>query len=144
MTPLRIAAVSAFALAAAFSASTASARQAAGLTITPAPAKTIAAEGAFWLSAATRIHVPKADAEARGVATQLADLIQRSRGFRPAVVEGAPPPGAAAIVLTREGPGGEAYKLDIGPKAATIAAPRPSRKAWWCTSRMALATRPEQ
>ena len=115
MTPLRIAAVSAFALTA-----LATGAFAESLTITPAPAMVVRTEGTFTVSPATRIHVAKGDGEARGVAVQLADLIQRSRGFRPGVVEG--PASGGAIVLTREGPAGEAYKLDIGPEGITIAA----------------------
>ena len=87
MTPLRTAALSAIVLAAA---SGVQARESSGLTLTPAPATAVRAEGAFQLSAATRIHVAQGDREAKGVASQLADLVQRSRGFRPLVVEGAP------------------------------------------------------
>jgi len=115
LTPLRIAAVSAFALTA-----LATGAFAESLTITPAPAMVVRTEGTFTVSPATRIHVAKGDGEARGVAVQLADLVQRSRGFRPGVVEG--PASGGAIVLTREGPAGEAYKLDIGPEGITIAA----------------------
>jgi hexosaminidase len=133
-TPLRIAAVSAFAIAAAFATSV----LADGLTITPAPAKAVVAEGTFQLSAATRIVVAKGDAEAKGVANQLADLIQRSRGFRPDVVEGGP--AAEAIVLTREGPTGEAYKLDIGPQGVTIAAAKRAGLFYGAMSLWQLAT----
>jgi len=83
LTPLRIAAVSAFALTA-----LATGAFAESLTITPAPAMVVRTEGTFTVSPAIRIHVAKGDGEARGVAVQLADLIQRSRGFRPGVVEG--------------------------------------------------------
>ena len=121
-TPLRTIAVSAVVLASALA--TSALADSAGLTLTPAPAKAVRAEGAFQLSAATRIHVAKGDVEAKGVATQLADLIQRSRGFKPGVVEGAPAAGEPAIVLTREGPAGEAYKLDVSPTSVTIAAAR--------------------
>lgn len=134
MTPLRIAAVSAFALTAAF----ATGAFASSLTITPAPAKVVEAEGSFTLSAATRIHVPKGDVEARGVAIQLADLIQRSRGFRPLVAEG--PPSVGAIVLTREGPSGEAYTLDINAKGVTIAAAKRAGLFYGAMSLWQLAT----
>lgn len=132
LTPLRIAAVSAIALTLATSA------QADGLTLTPAPAKAVRAEGTFKLSAATRIHVAKGDVEAKGVALQLADLIQRSRGFRPAVVEGAP--AADAIVLTRQGPDGEAYKLDVSPTGVTIAAAKRAGLFYGAMSLWQLAT----
>jgi hexosaminidase len=138
-TPLRTIAVSAFALAFALGATAASA-QSSGLTLTPAPAKAVRAEGVFKLSAATRIHVAMGDVEAKGVAIQLADLIQRSRGFKPAVVEGPPAAGEAAIVLTREGPAGEAYKLDIAPTGATIAAAKRAGLFYGAMSLWQLAT----
>ena len=76
-TPLRTIAVSAFALASALATSaladTANSALG-GLSLTPAPTKAVRAEGVFKLSAATRIHVAKGDAEAKGVALQLADL----------------------------------------------------------------------
>lgn len=92
------------------------------LTLTPAPIKAKAGEGVFRLTAATRIHVARGDIEARGVAVQLADLLHRARGIRPAVVEGEAEAGEAAIVLARGGPGGEAYALDVTPRGATISA----------------------
>ena len=137
MTPLRTIAVSTIALMVAFCATAANA-ESSGLTLTPAPAKAARAEGTFKLSAATRIVVARGDAEARGVAGQLADLIQRSRGFRPAVVEGGVP--AGAIVLTREGPAGEAYKLDISPAGATIAAAKRAGLFYGAMSLWQLAT----
>jgi hexosaminidase len=139
LTPLRTAAVSALVLAAVLGASPADARDSAALTLTPAPAKAVRAEGTFRLSATTRIHVAKGDVEAKGVALQLADLIARSRGFKPTVVEGVPATGAA-IVLTREGPAGEAYKLDIGPQGVTIAAAKRAGLFYGATSLWQLAT----
>lgn len=136
LTPLRTVVVSALALAAAV----ATPAMAADLTLTPAPAKAVRAEGSFKLSAATRIHVARGDVEARGVANQLADLIRRSRGFRPAVVEGAPASDEAAIVLTRDGPAGEAYKLDVSPSAVTIAAAQRAGLFYGAMSLWQLAT----
>jgi len=135
-TPLRTIAVSAFALATVLA--TSALADTAGLTLTPAPAKAVRAEGAFKLSAATRIHVAKGDLEAKGVALQLADLIQRSRGFKPIVVEGVAT--ADAIVLTREGPAGEAYKLDISPTIVTIAAAKRAGLFYGAMSLWQLAT----
>lgn len=132
MTLLRIAAASAIAM------TVATAAQADTLTLTPAPAKAVRAEGVFKLSAATRIHVAKSDVEARSVAHQLAELIQRSRGFRPAVVEGTP--AAGAIALTREGPAGEAYKLDVSPTGVTIAAAQRAGLFYGAMSVWQLAT----
>jgi len=139
VTKTRIIAVSAFALALGLGAAAlATGALADGLTITPAPAKAVVAEGTFKLSAATRIVVAKGDVEAKGVAFQLAELIQRSRGFRPAVVEG--PPTAGAIVLTREGPAGEAYRLDISPAGVTIAAAQRAGLFYGAMSLWQLAT----
>ena len=137
-TPLRTIAVSALALVSTLA--TRALAEDAGLTLTPAPAKVVRAEGAFKLSAATRIHVAKGDGEAMGVALQLADLIQRSRGFRPLVVQGAPAAGEAAIVLTREGPAGEAYKLEIAPTGAAIAAAQRAGLFYGAMSLWQLAT----
>jgi hexosaminidase len=95
---------------------------AAPVSLTPAPAKLTTAEGAFALSARTRIFVAKGDVEAKGVATQLSDLLLRARGFKPVVVEGAPPSGEAAIVLARGGAGGETYGLVSAPSGVTITA----------------------
>jgi hexosaminidase len=92
------------------------------VSLTPAPAKLTTAEGAFALSAGTRIFVAEGDVEAKGVATQLSDLLFRARGFKPIVVEGAPPSGEAAIVLARGGVGGEAYALRSGPSGVIITA----------------------
>lgn len=136
LTPLRMIVASGLAISAAF----ATPAFAADLTLTPAPAKAVRAEGAFKLSAATRIHVAKSDIEARGVAVQLADLIRRSRGFRPMVVEGPSLGGEAAIVLTREGPAGEAYKLDVSPAGVTIAAAQRAGLIYGAMSLWQLAT----
>jgi len=92
------------------------------VALTPMPAKLSTAEGSFALSAKTRIFVAKGDVEAKGVATQLSDLLFRARGFRPAVVEGAPPVGEAAIVLARGGATGEAYALQSSSTGVTITA----------------------
>jgi hexosaminidase len=139
VTKTRTIAVSAFAFALGVGASgLATGALADSLTITPAPARAVVAEGTFKLSAAIRIVVTKGDVEARGVALQLADLIRRSRGFRPMVVEGGPSTGA--IVLTREGPAGEAYKLDIGPGGVTIAAAQRAGLFYGAMSLWQLAT----
>ena len=137
-TPLRIVAVWAFALALIGGAATGAVAR--DLTLTPAPAKAVRAEGAFTLSAATRIHVAKGDIEAKGVAAQLAELIARSRGFTPAVVEGPPAAGEAAIVLTREGPAGEAYRLEVSPATITIAAAKRAGLFYGAMSLWQLAT----
>ncbi|PTT77857.1 beta-hexosaminidase, partial [Pseudomonas sp. HMWF010] len=97
---------------------------AAPVALTPLPVKLTTAEGSFSLSARSRIFVARGDVEARGVATQLADLLRRTRGLNLAVVEGAPRAGEAGIVLARGGPAGEAYTLQSGPSGVTITAAR--------------------
>lgn len=85
------------------------------LTLTPAPAHAEIGQGAFALTVRTRIFVAPGDIEARVVAGQLADMLFKARGLKPAVVEGAPSADEAAIVLAR-GPAGdspEAYALRV-------------------------------
>lgn len=136
LTPLRTIAASVLALAAL----QATPVDAADLTLTPAPAKVVRANGTFELSGSTRIHVANGDIEARGVADQLADLIRRSRGFRPVVIEGPPALGEAVILLSREGPTGEAYTLDVSTKRATIAAAQRAGLFYGSMSLWQLAT----
>lgn len=95
------------------------------LTLTPAPAQVRLGSGTFALTANTRIFVDKGDVEARGVARQLADLLSRTRGLKPAVVEGVPAAGEAGIVLARgttSSDKAEAYALDVAPAGVTITA----------------------
>jgi len=103
---------------------------AADLTLTPAPAQATMGQGAFALTARTRIFVAKGDVEAKVVAGQLSDMLLKARGIKLGVVEGAPPAGEAAIVFAHgplsddgaEGP--EAYALDISPQGVVITAPK--------------------
>lgn len=115
-----LASVAALALAPASSAATPA------LSLTPAPAEARMGEGAFALTARTRIFVAPGDVEARGVALQLSDLILKARGLKLAVVEGSPPAGEAGVVLARgaAGEGPEAYGLDIAPTGVTVTAAR--------------------
>ncbi len=97
------------------------------LTLTPAPAQATPGRGTFALTARTRIFVAKGDVEARLVAGQLSDMLFKARGLKPAVVEGAPSAGEAAIVLTRGAVSSdktEAYKLEVAPTGVTITAPK--------------------
>ncbi len=106
-------------------ASTSLAATPAGLTLTPAPAQAQMGQGAFALSAKTRIFVAKGDVEARVVASQLSDMLFKARGLKLAVIEGAPPAGEAAIVLARTQAAtttAEAYLLDVAPAGVTITA----------------------
>jgi hexosaminidase len=61
----------------------------------------------------------------RVVADQLSDMLSKARGLKPAVVEGPPPAGEAAIVLARgasDRAKAEAYALDVAPTGVTITA----------------------
>ncbi|KQY29509.1 beta-hexosaminidase [Caulobacter sp. Root487D2Y] len=95
------------------------------LTLTPAPAQATMGQGTFALTARTRIFVAKGDVEARVVAGQLSDMLLKARGLKPAVVEGAPPAGEAAIVLARGATSSdkaEAYALSVAPTGVTVTA----------------------
>jgi len=102
------------------------------LTLTPAPAQATIGQGTFALTARTRIFVAKGDVEAKVVAGQLSDMLLKARGLKPAVVEGAPAAGEAAIMLARgpassdpvSGKEAEAYALSIAPTGVTITAPK--------------------
>jgi len=104
----------------------ASAAQAAtpALTLTPAPAQARLGEGAFVLTAKTRIFVAPGDVEAQGVGRQLSDMIFKARGLRMAVLQGVPPASEPVIVLDRAqaGASAEAYRLDVAPNGVTITA----------------------
>lgn len=94
------------------------------LTLTPAPARATMGQGAFALTAKTRIFVAKGDVEAKVVAGQLSDMLLKARGLKLAVVEGAPAADEAVIVLAR-GPAAdkvEAYALSVAPTGVTVTA----------------------
>jgi hexosaminidase len=93
---------------------------AAASPILPAPAVERPAEGTFHLDARSVIAAPAGDAPALASARYLADLLARTRGLKLPVVEGAPEPGAPAIVLRRGGAVGEAYVLDVTPRGMVI------------------------
>ena len=91
---------------------------ASGAPITPAPASDTPREGAFVLDARTVIAPVEGDAQALASARYLADLLARSRALKLAVRQ--PKPGERAIVLTRGGPQGEAYRLEVAPQGIAI------------------------
>jgi hexosaminidase len=93
---------------------------AAASPILPAPALERPADGIFHLDARTEIAAPAGDASALASARYLADLMARTRGLKLRVVEGAPDPGAGAVVLRRGGAVGEGYVLDVTPQAIVI------------------------
>lgn len=86
--------------------------------VIPAPAVDKPLDGAFRLGARTPIIVPPGDAGAMASARRLADLLERARGLRLAVREGAPQDGA--VNLQRGSPAGEAYHLQVGSDRVTI------------------------
>ena len=89
--------------------------------VTPAPAKIAPAKGALALRAGDAVWIAPGDAEARGAAQWLVDTLAATRGVRLAIKEGAPT-GAGGVVLSRDGPEGEAYALDVSPQRAQIRA----------------------
>ena len=91
---------------------------ASGAPITPAPASDTPREGAFVLNARTVIAPAEGDAQAQASARYLADLLARSRGLKLTVRQ--PKPGERAIMLTRGGPQGEAYRLEVAPQGIAI------------------------
>jgi hexosaminidase len=111
--------------------------------LTPAPAHAELGQGSFALTVRTRIFVPPGDIEAKVVAGQLADMLFKARGLKPAVTEGAPPTGEAAIVLARgaasDGP--EAYALQVAPTGVTLTAARRAGLFYGAISVWQLAVR---
>ena len=97
---------------------------AAPIAITPLPAQIVPGEGAFHLTAATRILIPANDAELRGVATWLRDTLVRTRGLRLVVATTAPAAGEKAIHLQRiqtfVAEDAESYHLTVAPDDITL------------------------
>ena len=87
----------------------------------PVPAQMHEGQGVFLISSTTPIRVPVGDAAARNAAERFADLVARSRGFRPRIETGGD--SGNAIVFRRAKTGvAESYTLDVTGKGATIAA----------------------
>jgi hexosaminidase len=93
---------------------------AAAASLLPAPVVETPGQGTFHLTARTVIAAPAGDASALASARYLAEMLARTRGLKLKVIEGAPPAGAAAVLLRRGPPGGEAYVLDVAPSGVTI------------------------
>ncbi|WP_312165764.1 family 20 glycosylhydrolase [Phenylobacterium sp.] len=91
----------------------------AGAPIVPAPVSDIPRDGGFQLDARTVISAPADDPQAMASARHLAELLGRSRGLMLAVR--APRAGERAIVLSRQGPAGEAYRLEVSGQRIAIA-----------------------
>jgi hexosaminidase len=116
------------------------------LTLTPAPAQARLEQGAFALTAKTRIFVAKGDVEAQVVAGQLSDMLLKARGLKLAVVEGAPAVGEAAIVLARGAASSdkaEAYALRVAPAGVSITAAKRAGLFYGAVSVWQLAVQDE-
>lgn len=89
--------------------------------IIPNPAVLSLQQGQFRLAADTPIVVPAGDREARRAADFLRDLVERTRGLRLTVVNGAARDGAINFVRQRKGLAGEgAYRLDASAARVTV------------------------
>jgi hexosaminidase len=96
--------------------------------VIPAPVSVQPADGvAFTLTRATRILTPPGSAEARRVATYLAELLRRSTGYPLPVADGGvPAPDAITFVLAADAQlGDEGYRLDVAGHGVTLRARRP-------------------
>jgi hexosaminidase len=89
--------------------------------VTPAPAHLAAAEGALVLRAGDAVWITPGDAEARRAAQWLVDTLARTRGVGLVIREGAPG-GPGGVTLSRDGPEGEGYALDVSSRRAEIRA----------------------
>jgi hexosaminidase len=106
------------------------AERAAEISLIPWPATLEMTGGAFNVSAETQL-VYSGDARVRAVAHYFGELLQQSRGLRPAIVQGtaedAPKRSVvftlASVASVAGGP--EAYQLDISSKAAVVSASDP-------------------
>jgi hexosaminidase len=94
---------------------------AAPVAVTPAPAHLATTEGVLTLRVGEAVWIPAGDAEARVAAQWLVDTLAKTRGVRLVVKEGAGG-GQGGVVLSRNGPDGEAYVLDVSARRAEIRA----------------------
>jgi hexosaminidase len=90
--------------------------------VTPAPARLTPQKGVLRLGAGDAVWIAPGDAEARLAAQWLVDTIAVTRGVRLVVKEGAATPATGGVVLTRGGPEGEGYALDVSSHRAEIRA----------------------
>lgn len=104
------------------------AERSADISLIPWPASVEPRGGSLTIDAQTQIVY--SDARARDVAHYFGELIERTRGLRPVIVQGSAGEGAKrAVVFTLgggpPGAGPEAYQLDVSSKAALISAADP-------------------
>jgi hexosaminidase len=110
--------------------------------VTPAPAKLAPQQGALTLRAGDAVWISPGDVEARGAAQWLVDTLVATRGVRLAINEGAAP-AVGGVVLTRGGPEGEGYVLDISVRRAEIRAKDKAGLFYGAVSLWQLAAQPQ-
>lgn len=100
----------------------------ADISLIPWPASVEPQGGSFTLEPMTQI-VYDGDARVRAVAHYFGELVERSRGLRPVIVQGsAQDPPKRSVVFTLGGPAGaapEAYLVDVSSKVALVSAADP-------------------
>ncbi|MBO9706630.1 MAG: family 20 glycosylhydrolase [Caulobacter sp.] len=92
------------------------------VALTPAPAHMTPEKGALTLGEGQAVWIAPGDAEARLAADWLVDTLARTRGVRLVVREGQAPARGGGVALSRGGPAGEAYDLDVSPHRAEVRA----------------------
>ncbi|MBT0667953.1 family 20 glycosylhydrolase [Novosphingobium profundi] len=100
----------------------------ASLPLVPYPAEVHAASGVLRVAEGARIVVPAEDQAARNAAQVLAAHAISARGLKLSIAEGNSAGGAVAVRFVRDPAitGPEAYRLEVTPAGATIAASQPS------------------
>lgn len=89
--------------------------------VTPAPAQLTPLKGELTLRAGDAVWIAPGDAEARLAAQWLVDTLAATRGLKLVIKEGAAP-ASGGVVLTRGGPDGEGYDLDVSSHRAEVRA----------------------
>ena len=92
------------------------------VAVIPAPLSVTTGEGVFVLGPATVLRVGADDADARVAAGYLADLLEKTRGFRPVISADPGTPGDAAVTFRTGDLAREGYGLDVGEGGAVITA----------------------
>lgn len=99
----------------------------ADVSLIPWPASIEMSGGAFSLESSTRI-VYDGDDRVRAVAHYFGEMIERTRGLRPVIVQGSArnaPKRSVVFTLGGSGTGSEAYQLDVSSRAAVVTASDP-------------------
>lgn len=119
--------LAAFAAGLCLAASAAAADRATEISLIPWPASVEVTGGSLTVEPTTQIVV-EGDARVRVVAHYFGDLVERSRGWRPVIVQGTAqdaPKRAVVFTLISGDAGSEAYNLDISSKGAVLSASDP-------------------